>query len=840
MRPALRLAAFFLAGLLCVPLNPLGAEPQRMDLGGQWQLTQEGKTEATPATVPGNVHTDLLAAGKIPDPFFRDNERALAWIYQAGWTYRRTFDPPADLRRQDQVLLRCAGLDTVAEVRLNGRPLGQADNMFRTWEFDAKPLLRDGPNTLEVTFSPVAPYIKAFRDRAPKGPNMAVLNDLAHVRKPPYSNGWDFGPRFLTSGIYKPIELVAWSRARLKSVAVTQNLSDPRRARLEVAADAEMAGGNPQGLRVRATVSLAGRPVATAEAPYVPGGRVPVFVDDPQLWWPVGLGSQPLYDVAVELRGADGPLLDRMVRRVGLRTVELPRPQGGTPLRLVVNGQPVFSRGADWIPGDVFPARVSPAKLRRYVQDAAAVHMNTLRVWGGGLYEDDAFYDACDEQGILVWNDFIFACSPYPGNNPEFRQNVAAELADQVNRLRHHPCIAVWCGNNEVHGLITGYKLLNQKEYDTLFHDLIGGFMQARFPEAAYVGGSPEEGDEHNWLVWHVGADFEKYRDSHGWMTEFGFQSFPEPATVAAYTEPADRDSVLSPVNVFHQRNGNHRGNPMILDKMKHYFREGKDFDSTLWLSQINQAYGMEIGIEHWRADWPRSSGCLCWQYNDCWPGPSWSSVDYFGRWKALQYRFRTLYAPVLVTGDVDAGKREVQVRVASELPRAADASLDWTLTDAEGRPLQRGEATIPLPAGTAAVAGPRLALDEAVRQAGAENALLWLTVRAAGETSTKLLTFGLPRDLRLADPGLRTSIVPAGNGFDVTVTAVRPALWTWLSCADADARYSDNFVHLTAGQAVTIRVTPSRPTTAADLGRTLRVQSLYETYHAANPVAAR
>ena len=302
----------------------------------------------------------------------------------------------------------------------------------------------------------------------------------------------------------------------------------------------------------------------------------------------------------------------------------------------------------------MFAPRESRAHVRDLVAQAAGANFNFLRVWGGGYYPGEDFFDACDENGLLVWMDFAFACKGYPIGNPGWADNVRHEVVDVVRRLRNHPSMGVWCGNNEVEAIVKNYGVMGQDDYDKLFHGLIGETLKAEYPAAQYVGGSPEAGDEHNWWVWHIGADFEKYRESHGWMTEFGFQSFPDPATVESYSTPADRDSVLSDVMKFHQNNGNKRGNEMILEQMAKYFRPAKDFDSTLWVSQINQAMGMSVGIEHWRSDWPQSSGSFVWQYDDCWPGPTWACVDYFGRPKAVLYRLKHAYAPLLVTGLFD------------------------------------------------------------------------------------------------------------------------------------------------------------------------------------------
>lgn len=811
---------------------PLLAQVKTLDLGGTWQLTQNGESLSIKAQVPGNVHLDLLREGKIPDPFYRDNADKMEWVYKATWTYEREFDLPASMLGHAAVLLRCEGLDTVAQIEVNGQQVAHTDNMYRTWEFDVKKLLHTGSNRIRITFSPIAPYIKAFQDRAPKVPNATGI-DIANIRKSPYMNSWDFCARFLPCGIYKPISILAYDTARIADVRITQDLSNRSAAKLDVEVTAARLG-SPQltaevvvlfdgEVRARREVKLTGDTVT-----------VPLLVAAPQLWWPNGMGEHPLYTVVTRVRDASGQIVDSTERRIGLRTVELLPKTEELPLRLAVNGREIYAKGANWVPADVFPARVTPGKLRHYVADAAAANMNMLRVWGGGYYPDNAFFDACDETGILVWLDFCFACAPYPGNNPEFQDNVRAELTDQIRRLRHHPSIAVWCGNNEVEGLITGFKLITREEYDRLFHEVIGTKVKELFPGANYVGGSPEAGDEHNWWVWHVGADFEYYRESHGWMTEFGFQSFPLPATVRGYTDESDRDSVLSEINLFHQKNGNGKGNPMILDKMKGYFRPPKDFESSLWLSQILQSYGMNIGIEHWRTDWPKSSGSFVWQYNDCWPGPTWSSIDFYGRWKAAQYGYRRVYAPVMIAGLANEKDGGVQVRVASDLTNAAQANVTWRLTDLTGKILASGASDLALPAGTSAQECPPLQLDDELEKVGREHALLWLKITAGDQTNSNVVFFTRPKNLNLVNPEISTHIAAGKNGYDVTITSKAPALWTWLETPDADARYSDNFVHLFPDEPVTIHVTPSKPMKLEAVRSTLMTRSLRDTYNTA------
>ena len=838
-----------LAVLLCAAaVAPAGVAA--LDLDGQWTLRQDGKDEAIPASVPGVVHTDLLAAGKIPDPFDAKNEDDLQWIGEAAWTYSRDFDVDAAMLKRGHVVLRFDGLDTVATVTLNGQKLGETDNMFRTWEFDAKPLLKAGRNTIQVAFTPVPTYVEqqiAAAKRDLTG-SATWYGGMSMIRKPVYSEGWDFGPRFYTMGIWKPIKLVAWDAARLTHVAVDQKIhgdlaaNDAAGVDLTVTAHADVDPGT-EGLTATATVSLGGEQVAQTSAAMA-GESTPLAlkVEKPKLWWPAGMGDHPLYDVTVEVKDADGTVVDRRAQHIGVRRVELLPKSDDRPLRLRVNGKEIYARGANWIPSDMFAPRESRAHVRDLVAQAVKANFNSMRVWGGGYYPGEDFFDAADETGLLIWMDFAYACKGYPIGNPQWADNARAEVIDVVRRLRDHPSMAVWCGNNEVEAIVKNYGVMGQDDYDKLFHNLIGATVKKEFPAANYVGGSPEKGDEHNWWVWHVGAEFEKYRDSHGWMTEFGFQSFPVPATVESYTASADRDSVLSDVMKFHQNNGNKRGNEMILDQMARYFRPAKDFDSTLWLSQINQAHGMSIGIEHWRSDWPASSGSYVWQYDDCWPGPTWACVDYFGRPKAVLYRLRHVYAPLMVTGVFDEKRGAVPLKVVSEFGSAQKVTLAWKLTDLSGKTIEQGKSIVSARAGTASTDGPTLDLSAALKQAGgAASALLWVDATADGGTAaTATILLARPKAIDLRDPNLSLDLKKAGDGYDVTLTAQRPALWVWLDLdGDPDATFGDNFVHLDPASPVTMRVTPSKPMDADAVKKALIARSLYDTYDHADAASA-
>ena len=402
-------------------------------------------------------------------------------------------------------------------------------------------------------------------------------------------------------------------------------------------------------------------------------------------------------------------------------------------MHFVVNGVPFFAKGANWIPADSFATRLTKEVLHRYAADAVAANMNCLRFWGGGYYEDDALFDACDELGLCIWLDFKFGCTTYPSFDRAFLDNVRAEARDNLRRLRHHPSIALWCGNNEImffRGKDQWTKdKMSEGDYYKLFRDLLGEQVRELAPQTDYVTGSPDCGDVHFWEVWHGGKPFEVYRNIHGFVSEFGFQSFPEPKTVRTFTVPADRESVYSPVMKYHERSNRMYmdvpedgkiGTSKIMLLVKKYFRDPKDFESTLWLSQITQAYGIKYGAEGWRREMPRSMGCVYWQYNDTWPCSSWSSVDYFGRWKALHYMARRFYAPVLVSGVEDARAGKVDVYVTSDRLSDCQGKLTWTVTDVAGKTLASGSSSVEIPARTSRVS-QSVSLREALQSHGTQ-----------------------------------------------------------------------------------------------------------------------
>ncbi len=821
-----------------------------LTLNGVWRVTQAGLSGTIPAQVPGCIHTDLLAAGKIPDPFYRDNETAVQWVGETGWVYTREFQVPAATLRCDRVLLRCEGLDTLATVRVNGRKVGRADNMYRTWEFDVKRALKAGRNRIEVTFDSVIPEI-ARRQKTHNVPSWGGPKEVkgrAWVRKEPCNFGWDWGPILVTCGIWRTMSLVAFNAARLTGVQIRQTHEDDR-VLLHVRPEIDRRGASVVKATVR--VRLEGALVAEVTRDCRPAGTAPfeLRVENPKLWWPNGLGEQPLYTVDVELLDERGAVLDTLSRRVGLRTLRLDRhPDAwGESFQFVVNGVPFFAKGGNWIPADAFASRISWDDYARLLNDVADANMNMLRVWGGGIYESDVFYDLCDELGICVWQDFMFACSTYPAFDKAFMANVKAEAEDNVRRIRHHACVALWCGNNELEQGLVGDTWnegrMSWADYGKLFDRLLPGVIAALDPDRDYWPCSPHSphgdrkdhsnpkwGDAHLWDVWHGRKPFEWYRTcEHRFNSEFGFQSFPEPKTVEGYTAPQDRN-VTTHVMEHHQRSG--IGNTVIMQYMLDWFRLPGAFDHTLWLSQILQGMAMKYAVEHWRRAMPRGMGTLYWQINDCWPVASWASIDYHGRWKALHYMARKFYAPVSISALEDAQAGTVQLHVTNDLREPARGKVTWVATDVMGKTLAKGAKAI-----EAGALGNTLAetvdLGRVLAKHGPRDIIVWVDLWMGGvRRSSNLALFARPKHLELANPKIGLTVKDLKDGsFVVTLAAHTPALWAWLELDGADARFSDNFLHLLPGRPESVIVTPARPMPLARLKKALKVQSLFDTY---------
>ena len=842
---------------------------QQLSLSGAWSVTQKNRDDTFAATVPGDIYHDLLKAGKIDDPFYRDNELEVLWVGDVDWVYSRTFDVSAALLSRECVLLRCEGLDTVATIKINGKKLAATNNAFRTYEFDAKTMLKAGENTIEVTFvGSVKAAKQAVRTLgsqcAPTAPEGVGLEMPArnYLRKMQCQTGWDWGIRLPGVGIWKEMSLVAFDGARIDGVLVSQeHRKNTVNLTVTTECDAASRGKRSAKVSVRSLAFEAGKKDSSQTERLchvemsVKGKKAvaEITIDDPKLWWPNGLGDQPLYTVEVELCDADGTVIDTHSQRIGLRTVELVEKEDkwGESFYFTVNGVPFFAKGANWIPGDAIYSRMTEADYRRLLEDSTEANMNMMRVWGGGIYEADCFYDLCDELGIFVWQDFMFACAAYPMDNEAYVESVRLEAVDNVRRLRNHACIALWCGNNEIemcwftHSTITEWtnRAMPWAFYKPVFDKLLPtvlrqqGATQNYIPSSAYSPGKlrnnpngPHGGDSHMWAVWHGKEPFEFYRTcEHRFQSEYGFQAFPEPKTVYGYTTPEDRN-VTSPVMEHHQRSRS--GNSLIFGQMCDRFRMPSNFDNTLWLSQIQQAFAIQYAVDHFRRQRPQCMGSLYWQLNDNWPIASWSSIDYHGRWKALHYLAKRFYAPVSLSILEDIEKGRADVWLCSDVLEPTKGHIVWNLVDANGESVATGKEPAEIAANKSKRA-LRLELADVLKNVGADNVVLFADFVVSKEVvSSNIATFVRIKRIEFADPKITTAVNALKNGsFEVTLTSAAPALFTWVVLKDADSRCSDNFFHLEPGTKTVITLTPEKTMPQSQVEKQLIVQSLRNTY---------
>ncbi|HKD23398.1 MAG TPA: glycoside hydrolase family 2 protein [Rhizomicrobium sp.] len=855
-------------GLMPLRAETAMPEPRERELSGHWRFREAGSGDWFPATVPGTVHTDLLANGKILDPFYRTNERDLQWIDKKDWEYEIAFDIDAATLAHDHIELCFSGLDTYADVYLNDALILAADNMFRRWTNDIKAHAKTGRNMLRVLLhSPVQEGLKrldALGYDPPAVDDWSEIGGLGNkkismlTRKAGYHYGWDWGPRFVTSGIWRPVRLRAWNAARIADLHIVQNSVSADRADLTAVFEILSDGAVPAAVDLHcsndATVN------ARTQIQLEPGTNVVelhFIIDKPKLWWTNGLGDAHLYDFVGQLATARAG--DRREVHTGLRTLKIMQKpdDDGTSFAVELNGVPVFMKGANYIPNDNFLPRVTRAVYERVVRSAVDTNMNMLRVWGGGTYEDDAFYDLCDRNGILIWHDFMFACLMYP-DDEAFLDNVREEAVDNVRRLRNHPCIALWVGNNEIDtawqndvpnggwGWKQNYTEAQRAKlwasYQAIFYRILPEVIARHDPQRFYWPSSPlaawdghdgvrhadlttkqQSGDIHYWGVWWGQKPFSDYRTNIGrFMTEYGFQSFPEFRTVQAYAAPGDYD-ILSEVMQAHQRSS--IGNGTIKNYMARDYKVPSDFRQFLYVGQVLQAEGIKSAMEAHRARMPTCMGSLFWQINDCWPVASWSSIDYFGRWKAQQYFARKSFAPELVTAWLEDGT--VKVAVVNDRLTDQSATLTLEVMDFHGAVLKTIALPLTLKANRSAIAFTGPAKDLLAGTA-ADSALLRSNLTAGGKSLAEdVMYFGPVKDLALPRPDVTATVKGHGKEFAIGLSSTTLAKNLYLSLDDVDGVFSDNYFDLLPGTAKVVRFNPARTITAKDIESRLKLMHM-------------
>jgi beta-mannosidase len=821
----------------------------KYNLSTGWKFRRYGSRSFHPAKVPGCVHTDLYRTGLIPHPYKGENERSLEWIEKTDWEYKNVFRVPQAFLADEHVELVFEGLDTVASISLNDTTIGSTENMFVQHRFDVKGLLEKKNNTLIVNFHNPIGYIQEKR----KTHHFPEWNDpvggASNIRKAQYSFGWDWGPRFPTCGIYKPVYLAAWSINRIKSLQVKQRhesgkviiLLEPVLAR----------GSDIEKYGFRARLSLNGKAVAYSDT-------LELTVENPALWWPSGLGPQPLYELHLDLV-YEKHVFDTRRLRLGLRAIELDRHADtwGETFQFIVNGRPVFAKGANWIPADAFVSDVKKSVYRNLLSSAVSANMNMLRVWGGGIYEADIFYDLCDELGIMVWQDFMFACSLYPGDDA-FLSKVRNEAEHQIDRLRSHACIALWCGNNEIEQMADKIHSdpSRKSAYDALFYRLLPDLVQKHSPAIGYWPSSPHnpdgyehgsaneaKGDCHFWDVWHARKSVRAYEQKQfRFYSEFGMQSYCSVHTALQFASPGQMN-VFGPTMENHQKNP--AGNLIVFDYISRLFRFPKDHSSLVYISQLNQALCMKTAVEHFRRSMPRTMGALYWQLNDCWPVASWSSIEYGGRWKALHFHAKRFFSPVLVSARVNGdeaagiGNRlhstisDVDLYTVAETLDPLEAVLTWTLYAQGNKIIFRGNEKVRLRYGESLL---RKSFDfsKQIERFGRRNLILRASIEKNGAVlSENTVLFTAPKYIEFKRSAIAVAITElTNNHFELEFTAKHFHYQVCFDIKNTAFRASDNFFDLFPSIPHKVRIEiQGKPISKDRLLKNISVISLVDSY---------
>lgn len=805
-----------------------------------WKFRQARLTNWYPATVPGVVHTDLLQNKIIEDPFFRLNERGLQWIDKEDWVYETCFTLAADMMRKENMELVFEGLDTYADVYLNDECILKANNMFRRWSIPVRQYIREENNILKVYFhSPVKidvpkwdalPYqYPASNDQSENG---GLFNKKISIfaRKAGYHYGWDWGPRLVTSGIWRPVYIRAWSDLRINDVFIEQKEVGAGRAviagHVELDADKDM-----DGVLVTITDEATGRVLGEWQADLKRGtNRVTVdfVLHKPKLWWSNGLGEPFLYRFRTDII-AGGELLDSKTERVGIRSLKVvhqPDKDGHT-FYIELNGRPVFAKGANYIPLDNFLPRVTPENYKRTILDAAGVNMNMLRVWGGGIYENDVFYDLCDEHGIMIWQDFMFACSMYPAEGA-LLDNIHQEAVDNVKRLRNHACIALWCGNNECQDAWLGWGWKREIErqnkeyadkiwaqYRQQYHVTLPGVVREYAPGTFYWPSSPfafegemsgtTDGDRHYWSVWHGKAPISDYdSEKSRFFSEYGFQSFPEFESVKRYAPYPEDWDIRSEVMMSHQRGGDH-ANGLIETYLLNEYKKPRDFRAFLYMNHVLQGDAIKTAIESHRRQMPYNMGTLFWQHNDCWPVASWASRDYYGRWKAQHYYVRKAYDDILISSVVEGD--DLKVYAVSDRLENTSGRLQLQVCQFDGTVVHHWDKSVGISGNDSRVcfSAPLAKLLE-----GADRGTVYVRVDytdKSGRVYHNNYCLGKQKDMDYPKVDLQTEVRSIEGGYEVTVSADKFARAVCLSVADNESVYSDNYFDVQPKSSVQVQV---------------------------------
>jgi beta-mannosidase len=839
-----------------ISCNAMDKNVSRTDINSGWEFSRDGENKWLKAAVPGCVHTDLLNNKQIDDPFFGINEKKLQWIGYADWIYKTTFNVSDEVFTRHNIELVFKGLDTYAEVILNDKLILTADNMFREWRIDCKELLKKSGNTLVIKFNNTfdvnlpkwlnAPYrLMAFPNNDQADTMVALYS-----RKAQFHYGWDWGPRLVTYGIWRPVYIEAWDNFKINDIHVIQeNVSEKSAdiiSALEISSDREQS--------VTIDVNAGDKSFSFPNQALKAGVNkinVRFTLEGPRLWWSNGLGEPYLYKFNYKVIGGDAS--DEQTVNTGIRSLEVVRENdaNGKSLYIKLNGVPVFMKGANYIPQDNFQDRVTPEKYEYIIKSAADANMNMLRVWGGGIFQDDAFYGLCDKYGILLWHDMLFACAMYPGDEA-FLENVRHEVIDNIKRLRNHASIALYCGNNENEAAwySWGWKeLFNdeqradyEKNMKKLFYDVIPKAIKEADDTRYYHPTSPaagmnnvpgSEGDTHYWGVWHGKEPFSNYKNRISrFVSEYGFQSYPEMSTIKKFTAESERE-LHSEVMLAHQRcmaddrRDKEYGNRLIKDYMDRQFREPKDFESYVYVSQVLQAEGMKTAIEAHRKNMPYCMGSLYWQIDDCWPVASWSSIDYYGSWKAAHYYARTAFEKIHIIPEVKNDNVEIYI-VSDSLNKAGLQFEIISMAFSGGKNYsETTDITVEPNAGKLYYSVDRKKL---LNNSDESKAVTVCRLKSGTRViSQNLLYFREPKNLELEKIKIVPTIKPSEGGYDITVRSSLLAKNVYMTLEDGSSFFADNYFDLLPGEVKTVHVKTGK--SMDEVQKLLKIITLADSY---------
>lgn len=813
-------AGLFLLTIYTCDHSSLKSDKIQIIINEGWRFHQQGEDNWYPASVPGCVHTDLHKNRIIDDPFFKSNEDSVQWIENKSWIYENEFKVDDQILSMDQAALNFKGLDTYTDIFLNDSLILQTYNMFRQWRVLCKDLLKPGINKITVKFRSSAVEDSGKASRL----SYKLPENRVFTRKAPYHYGWDWGPRFVTMGIWREVVLEAWQDAVIEDFQIYQNKITDSTAFMTARFTIE----SSHARKINITLINEGSGFVLKDSMVsVNQGKNKIKmdfkIDNPELWWCRGLGEQNLYTLSVEMK-IGNKIMDTAFRRIGIRSLRIieKKDSAGSSFQVVLNGVPVFMKGANYIPQDSFLPEITEERYKKMIQSVADANMNMLRVWGGGIYEDDFFYDICDEMGILIWQDFMFACAMYPGD-AAFVKNVQKEAVQNIKRLRNHACIALWCGNNEVDEAWHNWGWQKQLSYSRedsaeiwhnylrIFHEVlpaaVNKFDAGRFylPSSPKFGWGHEEslkqGDCHYWGVWWGREPFSVYEKKVGrFMSEYGFQGIPSIKTVKQFTDSAGMDLNSESMQT-HQKHP--FGYELIDEYMRRDYQVPKDFNFYIYISQLLQRDGIIKAIESHRRAKPYCMGTLYWQLNDCWPVVSWASVDYYGRWKALHYGVRRAYKDVLVSPVIE--NNFVKVYVVSDLLSGLKGDLEMRLLTFSGDCIWEKSFCTEIEKNSSKVCF-KITADKLFKGYDKTRLVFTCILNRQGKSAAESnLFFVSPKDLNLPVPVITKSIERIENGYSIELNSNCFAKDVFLSVSDCEGFFTENYFDLLPGKKIKV-----------------------------------